>query len=128
MNGFAIIKQNNTEKLSVGFGNRSPATDAAIRLNYLLGWMIYHLLYPFKLNASSIRSETHRMKILCEFHSNTLSMTEMSEAGKDHRQAMFVRRCDDFFITHGTAGLNDGFCTRRRQHVDAVAKREEGVG
>jgi len=55
-------------------------------------------------------------------------MPEMSEASKHHRQTMLIRSCNNFLVTHRTAGLNHGFCTRLRQNIDPVAEREEGIG
>jgi hypothetical protein len=52
---------------------------------------------------------------------------EVTGAGKDHGQAMFVGGGDDFFVAHRTARLDDGLGTGFGQHVDAIAEREEGI-
>ena len=54
-------------------------------------------------------------------------MLEMSYAGKDHRQALFVCGGDHFFIPHRTAGLNNSDDSVSGRFIEAVAKREEGV-
>lgn len=35
-------------------------------------------------------------------------VTEVSHTSKDHRNARFVGCCNNFFITHGATGLNNG--------------------
>src|SRR5450756_535050 len=54
-------------------------------------------------------------------------MPEVAEAGKHHRYPMLVRRGDHFRVAHRAAGLDHRFRACRRQHINAVAEREEGV-
>ena len=55
-------------------------------------------------------------------------MLEMSKAGKDHRQAVFVCRLDTFFVAHRAAGLDDCRDAEVRGFIDIVAEREKRVG
>src|SRR5574340_641876 len=55
-------------------------------------------------------------------------MPEVPVTGKHHRQPMLVRRGDHFLVAHRAARLDHGLGTGLRQHVDAVAEREEGIG
>ena len=45
-------------------------------------------------------------------------MTEVARAGKHHRDAMFVRGCDDLVVPHRAAGLDDGLDARLRGRVE----------
>lgn len=54
-------------------------------------------------------------------------MTEVTGTGHDHGQTVFVSRCDDLFVTHRTARLDDGLGTGFGQNVHAVTEREESV-
>ena len=53
---------------------------------------------------------------------------KMPETRKYHRDAMFIRRRDHFLVAHRASGLDHRFRARLRQHIDAVAEREERVG
>jgi len=48
----------------------------------------------------------------------------MPHAGEDHGHAMFVSGSDHFFITHGTAGFDDGRDTRFGSLINAITERK----
>src|SRR5690606_15652331 len=56
------------------------------------------------------------------------SMTEMTHPGKHHRHTMLIRRCDHFFIAHGTARLNHRCNTYFRGIINTVTEREKCIG
>src|SRR5436853_5458944 len=55
-------------------------------------------------------------------------MPEMAEPGEHHRDAVPIRRGDDFLIAYRTAGLRDAGHARLRRRFDAVREREERIG
>ena len=55
-------------------------------------------------------------------------MTEVSHAGKDHGHTVFIAGGNNFRVVARTAGLNNGFDSGFGSFVDAIAKREEGIG
>jgi|GEM_PF-7020166 len=55
------------------------------------------------------------------------SVPKMPDAREDHRQPVLIGGCDDLFVAHGAAGLNDGNRARGGQYVHAVAEGKEGV-
>src|SRR4029079_15976379 len=59
--------------------------------------------------------------------SSFMSVPEMPCAGEYHCDAAFVGCADDFVVAQAAAGLDDGRRTRVDHHVEAIAKREEGV-
>ena len=128
MYGLAIRQQNNTKKFTIGFRDGRPAAYPSIRLNHFFVWMFYCSLYPFEPDALTIRASAHRLKILGEFHGVVVSVPEMTIPCKYHRQPMLVRSRDHFFVAQRAARLDHGLCACLRQHVDAVAEREEGIG
>ena len=54
-------------------------------------------------------------------------MTEVSNPGEHHRQAMLVSRRDDFVVAHRAARLDHRLDAGFGRGIDAVAEREEGV-
>ncbi len=52
----------------------------------------------------------------------------MSHTCKHHGDTVFVGGLDHLFVAHGAAGLDDGGYTHFGGGVEAVAKREEGIG
>ena len=54
-------------------------------------------------------------------------MSEMTHAGKDHGDMVFVGGGNDFIITHGAAGLNDGGNAGLSSGIDAIPEREKGI-
>ena len=55
-------------------------------------------------------------------------MFEMTDAGKNHCQVVFVGGTNRFFVAKRAAWLNNGGDAEFRRFVDAVAKREKRVG
>ncbi len=51
----------------------------------------------------------------------------MADAGEDHGEAMFVGCCDDLVVLQAATRLNEGADAGFGNHVEAVAKRKEGV-
>src|SRR5688500_3222112 len=60
--------------------------------------------------------------------SSFMSMPEVAYAGKQHGDAARVGGGDDLVVAHAAAGLDDGRGAGIGERVEAVAKREEGVG
>ena len=55
------------------------------------------------------------------------SMSEMPPASEDQRHAAFVSGCDDLIVSHRATRLDQRNDAGVGQHVEAVAKRKEGV-
>ena len=77
------------------------------------------------------QQKTERLKSGTAFSDGLLqlyiSMAEMADAGGNHGNAVFVRRCEDFRIAHRACWVDDGFNALRGNHVHAVAEGEEGI-
>src|SRR3972149_8646413 len=56
-----------------------------------------------------------------------VSVPEVANAGKDHGDAVFVCRFDDFLVANRAPRLNDGSCSCGGNLVDSVTKGEERV-
>src|SRR6476620_5240776 len=52
---------------------------------------------------------------------------EMTNAGKHHRQVMFIRGNNNFLVTYRATWLNDRGDAVLRRFINAIAKREESV-
>lgn len=68
MHSLAVWQQNYSQVSSIGLWNKSPAANAPILLNHFTNWMINGALNPFKTNIRAIRSQSHRLEVLREFH------------------------------------------------------------
>src|SRR6266849_2817424 len=55
-------------------------------------------------------------------------VTEMTDARESHRQSLLVGRGDDLLVAQRASGLDHRGGAGPGDHVETIAKREEGVG
>ena len=68
MDGFPVRKQNDPQIPPAHFRNGCPAANPAILLNNFILRVVDDMLNPFLLDDGTIRTLTHGMKVLGEFH------------------------------------------------------------
>src|SRR5687768_12825610 len=56
-----------------------------------------------------------------------LSMSEVPHPREYHRDVVFIASADGIFVTHRTAGLDDGRYANLRRFIDAVTEGEESI-
>src|SRR5947208_681155 len=80
-----------------------------------------------RLSISNQQSTIKNAK-WCVVQRQNFLMSEVSDAGKDHRQAQAVGSLDHFLIAHRAARLDHCSRARLRNLLNSIGKRKESVG
>ncbi len=68
MHSLPIRQQNYPQVLSISFRNVCPAANASILLDHFPNWVIDRTFNPLDADLRAIRTQSHRLEVLREFH------------------------------------------------------------